>query len=197
MWSAHKKYLGYVVSLVIATVPVAAAAQPEDPAHVARAFAAPSPFPQGPSLRETGRIGPMFPQGSGEIQRDELAMPSETTIHRVSLTDHKLPGVGGAGVVDEAVLDREVGARLFAAQDCRIEVARRKQVTPSEVVASPLTLRWTILPSGGVASTAVIASALDDAELADCLKKQMVSWVFTGPRGGPVSVERSFQLNLR
>jgi len=165
---------------------------------MAKAFDAPTPFPQGPSLRETGRIGAMFPQGGGEIQRDDLAVPAETTIQHVVFTDRKQPaGVGGAGVVDEAVLDREVRARLSAAQDCRIEVARRKQVAPSEVVASPLTLRWTILPSGGVASTAVIASALDDAELADCLKKQMVSWVFTGPRGGPVSVERTFQLSLR
>src|SRR4051812_47214648 len=96
--SAHKKYLGYVFSSVMATVPISAAAQPGDPAHGAGSFEAPSPFPQGPSLRETGRIGAMFPQGSGEIQRDDLAMPTETTIHRAALTDRKLAGVGGAGV---------------------------------------------------------------------------------------------------
>jgi hypothetical protein len=196
MWSPLKNFLGYFTAFALGMVSVSAAAQPGEPALVAKPFDAPSPFPQGPSLRETGRIGPMFPEGSGGIQRDDLAMPAETTIQNVAFTEHKRPRVG-AGVIDEAVLDREVRARLSAAQDCRIEVARRKQVAPSEVVASPLTLRWTILPSGGVASTAVIASAADDGELADCLKKQMVSWVFSRPSGGPVSVERTFELSLR
>jgi hypothetical protein len=139
----------------------------------------------------------MFPQGSNEIQRDDLAAPTETTIQRVAIVDRKSAGVDGAGVIDQSVLDREVQARLSSAQDCRLEVARRKQVAPSEVVAAPLTLRWTILPSGSVVSTAVISSTPDDAELADCLKKQMVSWIFTRPHGGPVSVERTFKLNLR
>jgi hypothetical protein len=191
-----KKYLGYFAAFALSIVSVSAAAQDRH-ALVAKAFDAPSPFPQGPSLRETGRIGAMFPQGGGEIQRDDLAVPTETTIQRVAIVDRESAGVDGAGVIDQAVLDREVQARLFSAQDCRLEVARRKQVAPSEVVADPLILRWTILPSGSVVSTAVVSSTLDDAELADCLKKQMVSWVFTRPRGGPVSVQRTFQLNLR
>ncbi|HET6284580.1 MAG TPA: AgmX/PglI C-terminal domain-containing protein [Polyangia bacterium] len=164
---------------------------------MAKAFDAPSPFPQGPSLRESGRIGAMFPQGSGEIQRDDLGVPAETAIQRVAVVDRRSAGADGAGVIDEAVFDREVQARFSSAQDCRLEVARRKQVAPSAVVAEPLILRWTILPSGSVVSTAVVSSTLDDAELVDCLKKQMVSWVFTRPHGGPVSVERTFKLNLR
>lgn len=199
MCSPVKKYLGYFAAFAVSVLSVSAAAEESDGFLAAKPFEAPSPFPQGPSLRETGRIGPMFPQGSGEIQRNELGTPAaETTIQQVAHVDRKpAAGVSGAGVIDEAVLNREVQARFSSAQECRIEVARRKQVTLSEVVAAPMTLRWTILPSGGVASTAVVISTLDDTELADCLKKQMVSWVFTRPRGGPVSVERSFQLNLR
>lgn len=196
MASLSRNYLGFFGVVLLGTVwsSGATAADQGEGQRLATAFAAPSGFPQGPSLRETGRIGAMFPQGSGEIVRDDQRVsPADVTVQQVAMVDRT---AGRSGVEDDG-LTREIAARLAAAQGCRIEVARRKQVAPSEVVSAPMTLRWTILPSGAVSSTAVAITTVEDADLADCVKRQMVSWNFPRLSGGPVNVERIFQLNQR
>ena len=190
----YPRFLGAVLLVTVWSSSATAADQGEGEPVVAAAFGAPSSFPQGPSLRETGRIGAMFPQGSGEIVRDALAVPADVTVQQVASVDRNLGRTGD----EDAALTREIEARLGAAgHGCRIEVARRKQVPPSEVVSAPMTLRWTILPSGAVSSTAVIITTVDDADLAECVKTQMVSWTFRRLSGGPVNAERIFQLNQR
>ena len=77
--------------------------------------------------------------------------------------------------------------------DCRVDVARLKQVMPAEVMADKLMLRWIIQPDGTTASTEVVAVAPVDLGIMDCAKRVMSQWTFTRPRGGPMSVERPFQ----
>ena len=151
---------------------------------------------QGPSLRETGRVGSMFVQG-GEVRapRNDLEVPKENSIqHASTMEDRPLPQPR-AGIVDRAVLDRQIRARFASVRDCRVEVARRKQVAPARVNAGALTLRWVILPTGEVVAAAVVVTTPTDGELVDCVKRRMVTWTFTRPRGGSVAVERT--LNFR
>jgi hypothetical protein len=161
--------------------------------------AKPSPPPaktqlmQGPTLRETGRIAPMFVQGNGvEIQkRSDLGALKENSIQSASNSEERPLPQPRVGVIDHVVLDRQIKQRFSAARDCRLEVGRRKQLPLAHVTAGTLTLRWTILPSGEVAGTVVVATTPADSELVDCVKRHMVSWTFTRPRGGSVSVERT------
>lgn len=147
---------------------------------------------QGPSLRETGRVGSMFVQGGGvQAPRNDLDVPKENAIQNAStMEDRPLPQPR-AGVVDRAVLERQIRARFASVRDCRVEVARRKQVAPARVNAGTLTLRWTILPTGEAVASTVVVTTPTDGDLVDCVKRRMATWTFTRPRGGSVAVERA------
>jgi hypothetical protein len=96
-----------------------------------------------------------------------------------------------AGVVDAAILKREIRSRFAELNDCPREVARHTRAANASR-ARRLTLRWTILPTGHVANTAVVATSPVNIQVMDCVKRQMSLWSFAPPRGGPFSVERSF-----
>jgi hypothetical protein len=95
-------------------------------------------------------------------------------------------------VIDPAILEREIRARFFDARACRMEVARRKHVAPAQIAGKSLALRWTILPSGTVEATQVVALSPTDPDLVNCLKLRMVQWRFTPPRGGALALDRTY-----
>jgi outer membrane biosynthesis protein TonB len=78
-------------------------------------------------------------------------------------------------------------------RDCRVEVARQKRTDTAAVTANGLTLRWTVLPSGQVTDTQVVATSPVDGRVIDCVKRQMSQWSFSPPTGGPARVERPFK----
>jgi len=108
-----------------------------------------------------------------------------------------LPVVADSGVVDPTIFARQIRTRFALLNDCPIEVARRQRIAPATLRARRLTLRWTILPSGQVADTAVVATSPVDIRVMDCVKRQMSLWSFTEPQGGPVHVERPFSFRPR
>ena len=89
------------------------------------------------------------------------------------------------------LLNREMTANLAKVEDCRIEVARARQVSPAEVPAEPLVLRWTIQPTGQARTRDVLASAMTDQDVVSCAKATMSQWRFTPPRGGSMDIERT------
>jgi hypothetical protein len=92
---------------------------------------------------------------------------------------------------DTAVLERQIHSRFVLLNDCPAEVARHARLTAAALKARRLTLRWTILPTGRVADTAVVATSPVDPRVMDCVKRQMSLWSFTHP-DGPMRVERPF-----
>jgi hypothetical protein len=96
---------------------------------------------------------------------------------------------GAAG--EPAVLERQIHSRLTLLNGCPVEVARHQRIAPAAVKARRLTLRWTILPNGRVADTAVVATSPVDGRVMDCVKRQMSLWSFTQP-DGPLRLERPF-----
>jgi hypothetical protein len=92
---------------------------------------------------------------------------------------------------DTAVLERQIHSRFVLLNDCPAEVARHARLTGAALKARRLTLRWTILPTGRVADTAVVATSPVDPRVMDCVKRQMSLWSFTHP-DGPMRVERPF-----
>jgi hypothetical protein len=163
----------------------------------ARAPASPpaaAPIATAPSLHETGRIAAINVSNTG-LQID--APPADRRVareQRVESADvaeeSAAPIEKSTGVVDPALLKREIRTRFVALNGCPREVARRTRATA--VRARRLTLRWTILPSGQVAHTTVVATSPVDVGVMDCVKRQMSVWTFAPPRGGPLSLERSF-----
>jgi hypothetical protein len=147
----------------------------------------------GPSLRETGRIAVApAPMPMTMIENEGTPKsPNEKSIARAASSLEPVP-VKPRGVIDQRVLDREIGERFADISDCRIEVARSKQVPPPQVVADRLLLRWIIQPDGTTGPTDVVATAPVDLAVMDCAKRVMSQWTFTRPRGGAMAVERPF-----
>jgi hypothetical protein len=165
---------------------------------------APAPDPyspaqmlDGPSLRATGRVGTMAPEprpdASEEIKAEpENADRKEKSVAPIAATVDR-PPPERTGTIDDTLLDDEVQTRLGSLDDCRVDVARRRRVAPTEVQGDTLTLRWVIRPSGEVGATQVVATSPTDLDLMDCVKGVMSTWSFTPPSGGLVRVERAFK----
>jgi hypothetical protein len=143
---------------------------------------------------ETGRIGTTSVAGARISEtRADRAKPKELVVPAKEPEPEAEPAAARQGDINAERLDHEVRARFALLRDCRGEVARRKRVSAGEVAAERLTLRWTILPSGQVAATQVVATSRVDGLVMDCVKREMSQWQFTAPRGGPVRVERPFR----
>jgi hypothetical protein len=97
------------------------------------------------------------------------------------------------GSIDRRELAWEIATRFEALQDCRVEVARRRQVPLGAVQADRLSLRWTILETGQTTGATAVGTTAIDADVLDCVKKQMLGWTFSAPSGGPLAVERVFE----
>jgi hypothetical protein len=169
------------------------------PADVADDSASPPPPPgliSGPSLYETGKIG-MVPESAptptpipAELQ---WAGNSEKSIKPVAADIADAPPPRPPeGAIDATRLSQEIQANFETLENCRVDVARARQVELSKVAADQLLLRWTIMPSGLTGSTEVVAARPVDLDLMDCVKAAMSRWTFTRPRGGAVHVERAF-----
>ncbi len=158
----------------------------------------PSGLLAGPSLYETGKIG-LSPESAPAPAPTpvpsglEWAGNGEKSIKPVAADIANAPPPRPPeGVIDPARLEQETAASFETVEDCRVDVARTKRISPSKVVADRLILRWTIDPSGLARSTEVVAATPVDLDLMDCVKAAMSRWSFTRPRGGSVRVEREY-----
>jgi hypothetical protein len=178
----------------------AAAEATDRSAAAAQATVAPVPprpteLVRAPSLYETGRIGkaavnePGVPgnRGGDRAGRPEVLVDAKQPDPRVG----PMPA-SYTGVIDQTVLDREITPRFRLLADCKAEVAHRKRVATSTITGSRLLLRWTILPSGQVTDTHVVALAPADPRLVDCVKERMSTWSFRPAQGGAARIERKF-----
>lgn len=191
-------------------VPAPSAPVPEQPSSVAGSSAsatggapsggiasplpAPDNLPRGPSIYETGRVGNMGVSDSGvKIKKtQDAAKPKELRVE--GATASQTPAASKVpGVMNQAVLGRELRQRLTLLKDCRVEVARQKRVLPTALPAGRVLLRWIVLPDGQVTETQVVATSPVDGHVIDCMKRQMSLWSFSPPTGGPARIERPFK----
>ena len=175
----------------------AAPAQPPVPATTPDLLS-PTRLLDGPSLRETGRIAVAPSMPTSAIENDApvpASSPKEKSIARAASSINTAPAARPEGVINQRVLDREIADHFQDIAGCRVEAARAKQVTPAQIVADKILLRWIIEPDGSTGSTDVVAILPVDLGIMDCAKRVMSQWTFTRPRGGPMSVERHFTFN--
>ena len=159
-----------------------------------------SPAPAQPSVRETGRVAkPAVTAPDLRIRdaRAERAAPRELPIDKLPEPTARAPRVDSSGRIDQAVLARELRSRLAALAECPVDVARHKHIAAAAASTGRFLLRWTILPTGRVADTAVVAMSPVNVHVMDCVKRQMNGWSFTAPEGGSVRLERPFQFRSR
>ena len=157
---------------------------------------APSSLMSGPSLRETGKVG-VVPEASAPPESltpgdMSWAGQPEKSVEPVAAGFAAAPPPRPpTGTIDPLLLDREMNANLAKVEDCRIEVARARQVPPAQIPADPLVQRGTIQPTGQARARDVLASATTDQEVVSCARETMSQWRFTPPRGGSMDVEKT------
>jgi len=175
-----------------------AAGTPTPASATAPAAAAPDPFSathlmNGPGLHETGRIALPSSAGSSQIEgQSQLVLPSEKSITPAATALGTAQVPTRTGTIPPRVLEREIADHFTEIGGCRVEVARMKQVTPTQVVADRLLLRWIIEPDGKIGATDVVAVSPVELAVMDCAKRVMSQWKFTAPRGGSMMVERDY-----
>lgn len=155
----------------------------------------PTELVRSPSLYETGRIGKAAvnePGVPGNRRGERTAPPEMLVEAKQSDRREGATPASYTGVIDQAVLDREIAPRFRLLGDCKADVAHRKRVAASSITGSQLLLRWTILPNGRVTDTQILATAPADPRLLDCVKERMSSWSFRPGQGGSSRVERKF-----
>jgi hypothetical protein len=157
----------FVASFVWASVWSGAALASAAPSTVADSS------PREPSAER--RVSPR--DGRSDREKNDPALPAQPQ------------RAGAAG--EPPVLERQIHSRFALLNECPVEVARHQRIAPAALKARRLTLRWTILPNGRVADTAVVATSPVDGRVMDCVKRQMSLWSFTQP-DGPLRLERPF-----
>ncbi|HVV51260.1 MAG TPA: hypothetical protein VHO06_16445 [Polyangia bacterium] len=199
VWSKWGAPLALALATVLPAATLnAAPAEPSPPSGSTTDALSPSSLLSGPSLYETGKVG---------VAPDSAPAPAPTPVPQ------ELPWAGNGeksikpvaadlanappprppeGVIDPARLADELAANFESVDDCRLDVARDRQVSPGKVLADRLLLRLTIEPSGATGPTEVVATTPVDLDVMDCVKAAMSRWTFTRPRGGAVHVERTF-----
>jgi hypothetical protein len=194
---------GIFVTLGLGGVRVAAAA-----GELAQGMAAPPGGPvdmaapqrprsfEGPSLNETGRVAPVpepvppIAPGNTGTEPERSVQSANDTLKAEAAEMGAAPPLPQGQIDDPAGLEQEIEDHVGTLEDCRIDAARQKQVTPDQVEASSLLLRWTIGVDGGATSTEVVAIKPVDPMVMDCVKHKMNGWSFTPLRGGTLAVQR-------
>ncbi|HLK93999.1 MAG TPA: hypothetical protein VKZ18_29165 [Polyangia bacterium] len=141
------------------------------------------------ALGDTGRIGVYTPSPAGQIQppaveADSAARPLEKPAERAAPES----STRRPGLVEEEL--RPTEARVGG---CRLEVARRRQISPSKLAAREVVLRFTVQPDGRVRDAEAISAPDTDLEVAACAKRVLSEWVFARHHGDPIAVERTYR----
>src|SRR6185312_2995296 len=154
----------------------------------------PVPGLNGVRTHRMGRVAGSSVGGGGiEIAPAEVDVSGGKSEAQVAGPAARALAPAPAGTIEEAELASEIAARFETLDDCRIEVARSRHVLIAAVQADRLTLRWTIVDTGEVTDATAVGTTPVDADVLDCVKRQMTSWTFSAPSGGPMPVERVFK----
>jgi hypothetical protein len=182
-----------VIALAIVALAILGAPRPATAQQPASAGA----MPGEPSIRETGQVAQTRVTDPVKIRDAHAVRPAgELAVDKTSPAERPA-APEAAGRIDQALLARQIRSRFAALGECPVEVARHHHLARASAAAGRFTLRWTILRSGRVADTAVVADSPVNERVMDCVKRQMNTWSFTPPEGGTVRLERPFRFRGR
>jgi hypothetical protein len=146
-------------------------------------------------LSSTGRIGvytPHSPTGGGPLiapptsERDSAPRKLRPVAAERALPSLEVDRRGG-------LTDQEFGPVEGRVTSCRVEVARRRQVTPKAVAAKEVVLRFNVEADGHVRNAEAVSAIDTDLEIAACAKRVLSEWVFAKHPGETIAVERTYR----
>lgn len=141
-------------------------------------------------LNATGRIGTYVPQTPVHIApaSKENEAPRELPSPIVSRDD-----VPHRQIRPDALIEEELRPTDPAVRACRVDVARRRQILPTNVAAKEVVVRFTINRDGHVRDAEALRAPDTDLEIAACAKRVVTQWIFAKRPRNSVNVERTYR----
>ncbi|HET6284814.1 MAG TPA: hypothetical protein VFH73_27910 [Polyangia bacterium] len=176
--------------LVVAAATFATSAHADEPAATTSLAQESTLHGLDEQLNRTGRFATVPVTTVGEITPAERTRGgrAEARVRRVQANSS---GKDAAPPNTAALGDYQYNKALTAAEECHLDVARRRGVVPQNVPAGSMTIRWTIEATGVVRDAEALSVSGTDPEVAACAKRILTGWHFIRPTGGQVVVERT------
>jgi hypothetical protein len=142
-------------------------------------------------LGSTGRIGVYAPRSSTPIEPPPTEADTAARMPQVPANDDH-EGSEHPGAI--AVLSEEEFRRTDApVTACRVEVARRRQISPGKLAAKEVVLHFTVQANGHVREAEAVSAAGTDLEIAACAKRVVSEWVFAKHTGRDIAAQRTYR----
>ena len=146
-------------------------------------------------LSSTGRIGVYTPRSSSQIAPGVAPPTSDRDSASRGLRPVASERAIPTAPVDRqgALTDQEFGPTEGRVANCRLEVARRRQVALKAVAAKEVVLRFDVEADGHVRNAEAVSAIDTDLEIAACAKRVLSEWVFAKHSGEAIAVERTYR----
>jgi hypothetical protein len=146
-------------------------------------------------LGSTGRVGAYTPHAATSIEPAPIA-PAPESSARVPELPTEREAVPDRTPEQTALLSEEEMRRTEAPVNaCRVEVARRRQISPQKVAADQVIVRFTVEPNGRVRNAETISAPATDLEIAACAKRVLSEWLFAKHARGLITLERTYHFH--
>jgi hypothetical protein len=142
-------------------------------------------------LNSTGRIGGYAPPPPAQIA--PAASENDTAPRALELRSVDRLEAADRPTQTEGLAEEELLRTEPPVSACRVEVARRKQITPQKVAANEVLLRFTVEPDGRVRDAEAVAAPGTDLEVAACAKRVLSEWLFAKHPRGLIAVKRTYR----
>lgn len=143
-------------------------------------------------LGSTGRIGVYAPRSSTPIEPPPKEADTAARAPELPTDDHEHQITGNKAAA--TVLSEEEFHRTDApVAACRVEVARRRQISPSKLAAKEVIVNFTVQPNGHVREAEAVSAAGTDLEIAACAKRVVSEWVFAKHTGRDIAAQRTYR----
>jgi hypothetical protein len=94
------------------------------------------------------------------------------------------------GEIDPALIERYIKQNRYQLQLC-YELALRR----NEAASGTMEWRWRIDSRGVISDVALVASAIKDQSMIQCIQRKISAWSFPRPRRGSVEVSYPFEFS--
>ena len=145
-------------------------------------------------MNGTGRVGNPWQGSDASVTAPNIPDPSSHRNAVVLTPLARRDDDNGRPVRRGDLSEQEYRQTDVAVGNCRVEVARRRQVAPARLAAGTVLVRFTIERSGRVRNAEAVAETNTDLEVAACAKRVVSDWRFAKHAGGEITVERLYRL---
>ena len=147
------------------------------------------------AMNGTGRVGNPWQGSDAPIVAPNVPNPSAyrhapVTTPSALRDDDRAPARRRGDLSEQEYRQTDV-----AVANCRVEVARRRQVAPARLAAGSVLLRFTVETSGRVRDAEAVSETNTDLEVAACAKRVLSDWRFAKHAGREITVERIYRLD--